>query len=106
MRTFCLTHDFVFVYLRICQIYRPLMSDESNNQKTVRIDTDKIATAAAATGLSLRELARRAGDMTHSNVDEILKGKVTNPRAVGLKKLCDVIDLPIETVFIEEPATA
>lgn len=75
------------------------MSDIPHN--ITRIDFPKIKAAAEASGLSVREIARRAGDITHSTVYYILNGR-ENASAVNVKKVCNVIGLRIEDVFIEK----
>jgi transcriptional regulator with XRE-family HTH domain len=77
-----------------------LIPDKKN---IVAIDFKRIKAAAAASGLTVREIAARAGGITHSTVFSILTGN-TNPAAVNVKKVCDVLGLRIEDVFIDKAA--
>jgi len=79
------------------------MSNKQNSDNIVRIDFKKIREAAEKTGLSTREIAAKSGSMTHSTVHSILNGD-TNPTAVNVKTICDVIGLSVEQVFIEKAA--
>jgi len=74
-------------------------------ENAVRIDFAKIREAAERSGLTVREIAARCGDITHSAVHSILHGN-TNPAAVNVKKVCNVLGLKIEDVFIEKRAAA
>lgn len=67
----------------------------------VQIDFTKIREAAKATGLSTRKIAKRAGGISHQVVFAVLTNDEANPSAINLKKVCDVIGVPIEDAFLE-----
>jgi len=71
----------------------------------IQVDSNKIKAAAAATGLTVRKIAARAGIVSHSTVANVLNGEIT-PSATNLKRICDALDLPIEDVFIEKEIKA
>ena len=73
--------------------------------KVIRIDFKKMRDAAAAQRLSTRTIAEQAGGMTHSTVYGVLRGE-TNPSAINVKRICDVLGLPVGEVFIETKAAA
>lgn len=80
-----------------------VLSRYTNSMNVVQIDFKKIREAAEKTGLSTREIAAKSGSMTHSTVHSILNGD-TNPTAINVKAICDVIGLAVESVFIEKIA--
>ena len=69
----------------------------------IKINFEQIGEAVEKSGLSTREIARKAGIISHSTVHNILR-RNSNPEAINLKKVCDVIGLPIEKAFIERRA--
>lgn len=79
------------------------MSNKTITDNVIQIDFQKIREAAEKTGLSTREIAAKSGSMTHSTVHSILNGD-TNPTAINVKAICDVIGLAVESVFIEKIA--
>jgi transcriptional regulator with XRE-family HTH domain len=68
-------------------------------RNVVQINSRKIKSAAANRGLTARAIARKAGGISHAAVSGIINGATIEPGAIKLKKVCDVIGLPIEEVF-------
>lgn len=67
----------------------------------VTIDFNKIRERAISERWSTYKIAKQCGYMmTPNTVSRILKG-TTNPSAVHLKAVCDVIGLPIDQAFLE-----
>lgn len=65
----------------------------------IQVDFDKIKRVAKQNRWSGNHIAVKSG-LSRAGVALILKGK-SEPAAVNLKKICDVIGLPIEEAFIE-----
>ena len=76
-----------------------------DRQTKVQINFEMIRERAEATGLTVREIAEKAGVVSHSTVHDILKGK-REPTAVKLKQVCNAIGLPIQKAFYEEKIAA
>ena len=81
----------------------PQNTDFGNMNRLIEIDFPRLREAAKTKGLTVREIATRAGEITHGTVHSILNGK-TDPSARNIKRVCNVLDIPIEDVFIEEAA--
>lgn len=67
----------------------------------IRIDFAKLGKKAKEDRWSSYKIADKAG-ISAGTVLKILTGRSKNPEAINLKKVCDVIGVPIEDVFIKE----
>lgn len=83
----------------------PQNAESEHMNRVIEIDFQRLREAAKTKGLTVREIAARAGEITHATVHSILTGK-TDPSARNVKRVCNVLDVPIEDVFIEEKAAA
>ncbi len=68
----------------------------------IKVNTEKLRQQATDEKWSDRAIAQNTG-LSHEAVGKILNGKV-NPKATNLKKICDVIGVPIGDAFIEKAA--
>lgn len=75
---------------------------QTNN--VIRVDFEKLRDRAKAERFGPTLLAQATG-LTRATIYTLFNG-VTEPSALTLKKVCDVIGLPIEEAFIEEEKVA
>lgn len=67
------------------------------SETVISVDFGKLKKAADVRGLSGNRVARESG-LSNGAVHLILNGKV-EPSAVNLKKICNVVGVPIEDAF-------
>lgn len=69
----------------------------------VKIDFQRLQKEAEAKRLSTYEIAKRDGSLSQPTVSKAMSGKHT-PSSINLFRICDVLDIPIQEVFIKQAA--
>lgn len=71
----------------------------------VQVNTEKIVLARYESGLSLPEMAKKAG-LSYQTVYNIENEKQRTTKASTLKKICDVLKLCVSDVVIMSPSSS
>jgi transcriptional regulator with XRE-family HTH domain len=71
---------------------------------TIRIDFKRLKDAAEAKKLSTYKIAAADGTIPAPTVLKIIKGSRVAPSAINLKRICDVLEIPVQEVFIKDVA--
>lgn len=69
----------------------------------LKVDIKKLQTVKKARGYSSYKIAAIDGTIRPETVQKIVAG-TNGPTAVNLKRICDVLEIPIQDVFIEAAA--
>ena len=70
---------------------------------TIKVDFARLRATAKAKKLSSYKIAKKDGQIAPATIVKILNGSTT-PTAVSLKRICDVLDFPIEDAFTTKAA--
>ena len=78
-------------------------TESESNMSVIKVDFEKLQKAKKVRNLSDYKIAKLDGKLQAPTVRKIIRGDVS-PTAVNLKRVCDVLELPIETVLIRDAA--